>query len=47
MSNEEILHFNIPTAVPFVYEFDRDLNPLHYYYILGDDLDENAIAARE
>ena len=27
MSNEEILHYNIPTGVPFVYEFDRHLNP--------------------
>jgi len=28
MSNEEILHYNIPTATPFVYEFDTNLNPL-------------------
>jgi len=47
MSNEEILHYNIPTATPFVYEFDRHLNPLKYYYLLGDDLDEATIAARE
>lgn len=40
MSNEEILSYNIPTATPFVYEFDRYLNPLRHYYILGDDLDE-------
>jgi 2,3-bisphosphoglycerate-dependent phosphoglycerate mutase len=47
MSNEEILHYNIPTAVPFVYEFDRHLNPIQYYYLIGDDLDEAAIAERE
>ena len=47
MSNEEILHYNIPTATPFVYEFDRHLNPLRYYYLLGEDLDEAAIAAKE
>jgi len=47
MSNEEILHYNIPTALPFVYEFDRHLNPIRYYYLLGSDLDEAAIAKKE
>lgn len=47
MSDEEILHYNIPTATPFVYEFDRHLNPLRHYYVLGDDLDETAIAQME
>ena len=47
MSNEDILYYNIPTAVPFVYEFDRHLNPLQYYYLIGDDLDEAEIAQRE
>ena len=47
MSNEEILRYNIPTAVPFVYEFDRHLNPLKFYYVLGDDLDEAAIVKKE
>jgi len=28
MSSTEILGYNIPTAVPFVYEFDKDLKPL-------------------
>jgi 2,3-bisphosphoglycerate-dependent phosphoglycerate mutase len=40
MSNEEILRYNIPTATPFIYEFDRHLNPLRYYYLLGEDLNE-------
>ena len=47
MSNEEILHYNIPTAVPFVYEFDRHLNPIRYYYVLGDDLDEEQVKLKE
>jgi 2,3-bisphosphoglycerate-dependent phosphoglycerate mutase len=35
ISNEEIVKVNIPTGVPLVYEFDRDLRPLRNYY-LGD-----------
>ena len=37
MSEDEILKYNIPTAVPLVYEFDQDLNPLKSYYLLDDD----------
>lgn len=37
MSEDEILKYNIPTAVPLVYEFDQDLNPLKNYYLLDDD----------
>lgn len=47
MSNEEILHYNIPTATPFVYEFDRHLNPLKYYYLLGDDLTQEDVKKKE
>ena len=47
MSDEEILKYNIPTATPFVYEFDRYLNPIRNYYVLGEDLDESSIAAME
>ena len=35
LSEEEILHTNIPTGIPLVYEMDADLNPLQHYY-LGD-----------
>jgi 2,3-bisphosphoglycerate-dependent phosphoglycerate mutase len=35
LSEEEILHTNIPTAVPLVYELDENLRPLRHYY-LGD-----------
>jgi 2,3-bisphosphoglycerate-dependent phosphoglycerate mutase len=37
MSESEILKYNIPTAVPLVFEFDQDLNPLKNYYLLNDD----------
>ncbi len=35
MSNEEIIQFNIPTAVPYVFEFDDELN-LKKDYFIGD-----------
>jgi 2,3-bisphosphoglycerate-dependent phosphoglycerate mutase len=35
MSKEEILGFNIPTGVPYVFEFDDDLNFVKDYFI-GD-----------
>ena len=37
MSEEEILKYNIPTAVPLVYEFDQDLNVLKNYYLLDEE----------
>ena len=47
MSEEEVLNYNIPTATPFVYEFDRHLNPIKYYYLLGEDLNEEIIKKKE
>ncbi len=35
MSKEEILKFNIPTGIPYVFEFDDDLNFVKDYF-LGD-----------
>lgn len=35
LTEEEILHVNIPTGVPLVYELDDNLKPLRHYY-LGD-----------
>lgn len=35
MSEEAIMELNIPTAVPLVYELDKDLKPIKNYY-LGD-----------
>ena len=47
MSNEELLNYNIPYATPFVYEFDRHLSPLRYYYLLGEDLTEEDVLLKE
>ena len=35
MSNEEIIKFNIPTATPYVFEFDDAMN-LQKHFFLGD-----------
>ena len=35
LSEEEILKFNLPTAVPYVFEFDNEMNLLKDYF-LGD-----------
>jgi 2,3-bisphosphoglycerate-dependent phosphoglycerate mutase len=35
ISDEEIVHLNIPTGMPLVYELDDNLKPLKHYY-LGD-----------
>ncbi|MFA7579087.1 2,3-diphosphoglycerate-dependent phosphoglycerate mutase [Castellaniella sp.] len=35
VSDEDIVHMNIPTGQPLVYELDSDLRPLKHYY-LGD-----------
>ncbi len=43
ISEEEIVHLNIPTGVPLVYMLDDDLKPIKHFY-LGD---QEAIAAKE
>ena len=35
ISNDEIIHLNIPTGTPLVYELTDDLKPIRHYY-LGD-----------
>jgi 2,3-bisphosphoglycerate-dependent phosphoglycerate mutase len=35
VSDDEIVHLNIPTGIPLVYELDDDLAPIRNYY-LGD-----------
>ena len=35
VSEEDIVHLNVPTGQPLVYELDADLRPLRHYY-LGD-----------
>ena len=45
MGDDEIVHLNIPTARPLVYELDANLKPLRNYY-LGDQAEiEAAMAA--
>merc|ERR1712046_34680 len=45
MTNEEVLEFNIPTAVPLVYELDQDLNFVKDYYLMDADEVAAKIAA--
>ncbi len=35
MSDEDIVHYNIPTGIPLIYELDDELKPTKSYY-LGD-----------
>lgn len=35
LDSEEIMKVNIPTGIPLIYEFDKELNPVDHYY-LGD-----------
>jgi 2,3-bisphosphoglycerate-dependent phosphoglycerate mutase len=45
VSEEDIVHENVPTGFPLVYELDRDLKPIKRYY-LGDPAEiEKRIAA--
>lgn len=32
-SEEDIIGVNIPTSVPLVYEFDKDMKPIKNYYL--------------
>ncbi|SPP31002.1 2,3-bisphosphoglycerate-dependent phosphoglycerate mutase [Arsenophonus endosymbiont of Aleurodicus floccissimus] len=43
MSEDEILELNIPTAVPLVYEFDENMQPIKHYY-LGHQTEIAAVA---
>ena len=36
MSDEDIIHYNIPTACPLVFEFDENLTPLKNYYLIDE-----------
>jgi len=45
VSDDEIVHLNIPTGQPLVYELDQELKPIRHYY-LGDPAEiEAAMAA--
>ena len=45
ISDEEIVHLNIPTARPIVYEFDDDMKPIRHYYLGNQAKIEAAMAA--
>ncbi len=45
MSDDEIVHLNIPTARPLVYELDADLKPIRHYYLGNQAEIEAALAA--
>lgn len=42
MNEKEIISYNIPTAVPLVYEFDQNLKPINNFYLM----DEKELKAR-
>ncbi|MHA1341992.1 MAG: 2,3-diphosphoglycerate-dependent phosphoglycerate mutase [Promethearchaeota archaeon] len=37
ISDKEIPHLNIPTGVPLVYEFDKEMHPLKHYYLIDEE----------
>lgn len=44
VSEQDIVHLNIPNGIPLVYELDKDLQPIRHYY-LGDAQAANHAAA--
>lgn len=38
MTNEEIISFNIPTAVPYVFEFDDNMNVIDHKFVGDPDI---------
>ncbi|NYT01413.1 MAG: 2,3-diphosphoglycerate-dependent phosphoglycerate mutase [Methanosarcinales archaeon] len=45
ISDREVVHLNIPTAVPLVYELDEELQPVDHYYLGEQEKIERAIQA--
>jgi 2,3-bisphosphoglycerate-dependent phosphoglycerate mutase len=43
MSEDEILHFNIPTGIPLVYELDNNLEPKKRYFLADEEKLKTAI----
>ena len=37
MTAEQVIKFNIPTAVPLIYEFDHNLKPIKHYYLASEE----------
>ncbi|MCR3755421.1 MAG: 2,3-bisphosphoglycerate-dependent phosphoglycerate mutase [Sodalis sp. Psp] len=40
LNEKEILELNIPTGVPLVYEFDKNMQPIKHYYLSNDIADK-------
>lgn len=38
VSNTDIVELNIPSGVPLIYQLDKDLKPIHHYYL--DDTEQ-------
>ncbi len=36
ISNEDVIHLNVPYCIPLVYEFDENAKPLKHYYLATD-----------
>ncbi len=45
ISENEITELNIPTGIPLVYEFDRDIKPMKHYYLADEETVRKATAA--
>lgn len=45
VSDDEIVHLNIPTGIPLVYELDSDLKPLKHYYLGSPEEVQKAMEA--
>ena len=45
VGEDEIVHLNIPTGGPLVYELDANLRPLRHYYLGDQDEIEKAAKA--
>ncbi len=44
MSEEEIMEFNFPTAIPLVYELDENLKPISRYFLADEVALQTALA---
>lgn len=44
ISDEEIVHLNIPTGIPLIYELSDDLTPIRHYYLGNPDKIKKAAA---
>ena len=45
ISEADITELNIPTGIPLVYEFDRELHPVNHYYLADEDTVRKAAEA--